>query len=283
MTKHAISVFIMDVTDSSSLSPNDVKDYLQTTVRRITQMAELSHMNIAVQQRLGDEVLLVGQGYTTAYVIAFWLMLTWKYEGHKPYFGVGCGDVAAEFPTSSELHEWNSPIVKVARVASDQLREQRPHNREWLKFGEFKRSQRDSFLFSMINEYVEIQDRFLKMHTSVERLVSFLRLVENRQDDIADRLGKSPSTISRQLKKSNIDLIVKIKQRISDMLSILEVQSDIYRKNDMEVDLNRLFKNDEVRAISHNDPSVTHRTDASLIQFYRHITPNILSELRNSD
>ncbi|WDL95332.1 hypothetical protein [Alicyclobacillus sp. ALC3] len=208
------SVFIMDVARSSRMSnPTDLTDFLKFTVAWVRAVAARTSDSISLSHRFGDEILLVTRGAEGAYVLAFYIMATWPFPEHLPYFGVGYGDLRTEFPRDEDLEVWNSPVVKQARTAADMLKHEKPANRPWLLF-----STDDLATGDLLNEYALIQDRFFRMQTHADHLAAAIYTIRDVQAWVAEKLGKSRSTISRQVRKSNADVIIATKNRVVSVL-----------------------------------------------------------------
>jgi hypothetical protein len=235
------SVFIMDVSNSSLIpNPSRMTRHLHDTVEWINELSESNPNTISLLHRFGDEILLVARGYETAYEIAFYVIATWPFREHPPYFGVGYGDLKAEFPHSTDLERWNSPVVKRARRASNQLKSVKPAYRQWLLFDKDDASSRHHDV--ILNEYVLIQDRFFKLQTDVEHLVSALFTIDDLQEWIAERLNKNRSTISRQVRKSNVDLLLVVKNRVAETLRKLEQEQTGVESVDLGVQIRQKLK-----------------------------------------
>jgi hypothetical protein len=235
------SVFIMDVSNSSLVQdPSRLTRHLHDTVDWISELSESNPDTISLLHRFGDELLLVARGYETAYLLAFYVMATWPFTEHPPYFGVGYGDLKAEFPQSRDLERWNSPIVKRARRASNQLKSVKPAYRQWLLFDKDEPSSHHNDV--ILNEYVLIQDRFFKLQTEVEHLVSALFTIDDLQEWIAEQLNKNRSTISRQVRKSNVDLLLVVKKRVAETLRKLEQEQLGVESVDLEMQIRQKLK-----------------------------------------
>lgn len=197
--------------------PADVTDFLGFTTSWVRAVAGHTPDAISLTQRFGDEILLVARGFEGAYLLAFYIMATWPFPEHLPYFGVGYGDLLTEFPRDQNLETWNSPVVKQARIAADTLKHEKPANRQWLMF-----STGDISTADLLNEYALIQDRFFRMQTGADHLAAAIYTIRDVQAWVADKLGKSRSTISRQVRKSNADVIMALKNRVVSVLTELE-------------------------------------------------------------
>ena len=207
------SVFIMDVSQSSSISPpTKLTQYLRDMVTWLRTISKLNPQAIALTHRFGDEVLFVARGFETAYLFAFYITMTWPFAKQPPYFGVAYGDLLTDVPASEDLETWNSPIVKWARVAADELKREKSAHRKWLLFG--NEGGADQAVSEILNEYALIQDRFFKLQTEAEYLASALYAINGIQEWVARELEKNPSTISLQIRKSNVDVLLATKNRV---------------------------------------------------------------------
>jgi hypothetical protein len=216
------SVFIMDVSKSSSMKkPSTLTNYLQETVEWMNEISRLNPNRISLIHRFGDEVLLVARGFVTSYLIAFYIRATWAFQDNPPYFGIGFGDLGSILPQSEDLERWNSPVIKQARRCVDTLKSTKIPYRPFILFDQ------DETLYKsvnrVLNEYVQIQDRFFKLQTHPDHVASALYVISDFQEWIAVTTGKNRSTISRQIHKSNIDLILTLKERVLKVLCELEI------------------------------------------------------------
>lgn len=225
------SVFIMDVSKSSSMShPSRLTQYLRNTVSWILAISKLYPQEISLTHRFGDEVLLVARGFETAYVIAFYIMATWPFPKNPPYFGISYGDLLSDFPGDKDLETWNSPIVKRARIAADKLKKERSVTRQWLLFDDEGKPYRE--INELLNEYALIQDRFFKLQTEADHVASSLYIINDLQEWVASELNKNPSTISRQIRKSNVDILLTTKNRVVRTLHALMTTPNPQDKDD---------------------------------------------------
>lgn len=226
----------MDVNQSSLLqSPSQLTKILYETVDWMNELSSLNPGHISFIHRRGDEILLVARGFATAYLIAFYIRTTWAFSHQFPYFGIGYGDLSTEFPDHGQLETWNSPIMKQARRCMDQLKSHKSSARQFAMFNE--EDNRYCTINQLLNEYAEVQDRFFKLQTDPDRLASAMYSLNHLQEWIASTLNKNRSTISRQLHKANIDLILTMKNRILRVLGNLE-QTFEARLTDTEILMN---------------------------------------------
>jgi hypothetical protein len=232
---YPISVFIMDVTNSSSEKMGEeLTLYLDELVDWITRWTKNSGQ-IKIKHRSGDEIIFVGSGYSTAYTIAFFVSRLWKYKEHRPYFGLSFGDSNKEL-AEVDIEKWIHPLIKQARYANDKLK--LAQNRSQFKFeldqfypidvhNSFTYNQFRKEFDKLINILVNLQQKFIRNQTDIQSLVCSLYLILKQQKVIGKLLGRTAPTISSHIKNGNS---VEILGTFSEIINVLHsLQEKAYR------------------------------------------------------
>lgn len=234
-----VSIFIMDVTNSSSVdNPDELTAYLDKLVDWINQWTK-DIVTTKVRHRLGDELFLVSRNYSSAYTIAFYINQIWQYKENRPYFGLTFGDIDRSI-ASIDVDTWNHPLIKRARLANDTLK----HENQRVPFlfkidpameeGSSTSGKNKGFfreVVELINVVSDFQYRVASEQTEQQKLISFLYLILQKQKSIATLLNKAPSTISNQYKKGNGELIKKSFEKIQGSLDFLQDFSSLDMQN----------------------------------------------------
>jgi len=232
---YAISIFILDVSNSSSEDMGDeLTIYLDEMVKWINIWSKQIG-TIKVKHRSGDEIIFVGYGYSTAYIMAFYLSRIWKYRHHKPYFGLSFGDIDRQLE-EVDIEKWIHPLIKQARYANDLIKQEQ--NRPPFKFeldqfynGPFGYNQFRNEFESLFNTLLNLQYTLLKEQTSIQELVCSSFLILQQQKAVGKLLGKTPPTISSHFKKGKCEEILHSFHEIINILNSLQKKS----YNDREV------------------------------------------------
>ncbi len=225
-----VSIFICDVSNSSS---GDIGEELTVYLDEMVKWINIWTDNtgtVKVKHRAGDEIIFVGNGYSTAYIIAFYLSRTWKYRYHKPYFGLSFGDISKEL-AEVDLEKWIHPLIKQARYANDLLKQEQ--NRPVFKFELdqfYSGNQSTPFLFnqfrnefeSLFNTILLLQHNLIQEQTSIQELVCTSYLILQQQKAVGQLLGKTAPTISSHFKKGKSQEILYTFHEIINILNSLE-------------------------------------------------------------
>ncbi|MFE7062706.1 hypothetical protein ACFVAD_11190 [Sutcliffiella sp. NPDC057660] len=224
--KRPVSVFMMDVTDSSR-NWKDVSSYLEK-VETYIKLWTKGLPNVHVKHRLGDEIVCIFDHYATAYTVAFYIGQIWKFTDQPPYFGMSFGLVDEDI-SDIDIDKWNHPLMKHARMANEKIK-QSTNRSPILLFPDSDAMSIPSV--EMSNLLLEYQGKLIAEQTKLQRLISGLFSVLDEQKTIASLLGKSPSTISSHYKKGNCEIILKTLNTIQNTLNNLEeTQSGTYPSN----------------------------------------------------
>ncbi|MEH7502667.1 hypothetical protein V7152_11725 [Neobacillus drentensis] len=227
---YPISIFILDVSNSSTEKMGEeLTVYLDELVDWITCWTK-NIGSVQIKHRAGDEIIFVGPGYSTAYTIAFFVSRVWKFKNHMPYFGLAFGDIEKELK-KVDLEKWIHPLVKQARYANDQIKQEK--NRTLFKFelDQFYPSDvnyslpynqfRNEFE-KLINTLLNLQLKFIRSQTDIQEVVCSLYLILKQQKAIGTLLGRTAPTISSHFKKGNSEEILDTFSKIISILHSLQ-------------------------------------------------------------
>lgn len=245
-----VSIFIMDVTKSTSEDNwDEITNYLSKLVSWINQWTHRV-TSAKVKHRLGDEIILISDNYSTAYIIAFYINQIWKFEKQPPYFGLTFGNVDRDISTV-DIDTWNHPLIKQAKNASIALKEY--ENRFPFLFRlpiemdftdtKIKIFERCMDLIKVIND---LQNDIITSQTEHQRLVCFLSLVIKKQSEIANLLNKTPGTISSHFKKGKSGLVLQSFLELQNTLNFLQKIAYNDSKTD-NIDINTKLLNNSIQ------------------------------------
>lgn len=228
---HPISIFILDVSNSSSAEMGEeLTNYLDEQVNSINVWTkDFGHCKI--KHRAGDEIIFAGYGYSTAYIIAFFISRVWKYRDHTPYFGLSFGDSDKELE-EVDIEKWIHPLIKQARYANDLLKQEQV--RPLFKF-ELDQFYQNSSTFPynqfrnefevLINSLLRLQMTMLKEQTPIQEQVFTNYLILQQQKAVAKLLEKTAPTISSHYKKGKSEEIIKVFGELVTILDSLQEKS----------------------------------------------------------
>lgn len=207
-----VSVFIMDITNSSSAAYGEkLSNYLGQLETYINKWYE-GIGSIKIKHRSGDELILLAEGYSTAFITAFYISSIWKYEKHLPYFGLAYGGLDKKVE-EIDIEKWIHPLAKQARSANDQLKKQK--NRGTFCF-QIRDSEPD--LQTLINGMLSLQNVLRMEQTDVQRLVCSLYLIYGKQNTVAQLLDRSAPTVYSHFKKGHCEQILRSFHEIVSVL-----------------------------------------------------------------
>src|SRR5699024_9339237 len=126
-----VSVCIMDISRSSADDfGRELSQYLQQLKQAIGDWTN-SFIMTKTTHRAGDELVVISEGFATAYMIAFYISRIWRYPKHPPYFGLSFGLIKEQL-ADIHVETWIHPLMKQARVANDFLKNET--NRKQFRF-----------------------------------------------------------------------------------------------------------------------------------------------------
>lgn len=207
-----VSVFIMDVTKSSSAgSGEELSNYISLLETRINNWYD-NNRAVQVKHRSGDELILLAEGYSSAFITAFYISFLWKFQKNLPYFGLAYGCLDQKVG-EIDIEKWIHPLVKHARNANDHLKKQK--DRETFCF---EIHNRESSLQTLMNGMLSLQHVLRTEQTEVQRLVCSLYLIYGKQNSVAQLLGRSAPTIYSHYKKGHCEQVLRSFHEIVSVL-----------------------------------------------------------------
>jgi hypothetical protein len=218
-----ISIFILDVSNSSSLDMGEkLTNYLDELVNWISIWTQ-DIVHCKVKHRAGDEIIYVGYGYSTAYILAFFISRIWRYKNHTPYFGLSFGDIDRELE-EVDIEKWIHPLIKQARYANDLLKQEQVRPLFKFELDQFYESQSPYHHFRydfevLMNSLLRQQMMMMKEQTEIQEQVCTYFLILQQQKAVAALLGKTAPTISSHYKKGKCEEISMV---FSELITILD-------------------------------------------------------------
>ncbi|WLR56857.1 hypothetical protein LC048_08305 [Mesobacillus subterraneus] len=224
-----VSVFIMDVTKSSTAGHGEeISNYITQLERDIGNW----HGNIGsvqIKHRSGDELILLSEGYASAFITAFFISSLWKYEKNPPYFGITYGSLDKKVE-EIDIEKWIHPLVKQARNANDHLKKQKDRESFHLQLNDVEPS------LQIINSMFMLQHVLRIEQTDIQQLVCSLYLIYGKQNAVAQLLDRSAPTIYSHFKKGHCEQIIR---SFRDIVSFLNARqaSDFYEVTNNQSDV----------------------------------------------
>lgn len=208
-----VSVFIMDVTKSSSAgSGEELSSYISLLETRINNWYE-NNGAVQVKHRSGDELILLAEGYSSAFITAFYISLLWKFQKNPPYFGLAYGSLDKKV-REIDIEKWIHPLVKHARNANDHLKKQKGRESFF-----FQGQDSEPNLQTLINSMLMLQHALRMEQTDVQQLVCSLYLIYGKQNTVAQLLGRTAPTVYSHFKKGHCEQII---QSFLDIVGVLD-------------------------------------------------------------
>ncbi|RSD26131.1 hypothetical protein [Mesobacillus subterraneus] len=231
------SVFIMDISKSSSAASGDeLSNYISGLEHWVRDWFQ-GNRSIQVKHRSGDELILIAEGYATAFTVAFYISRIWKYENHQPYFGLAFGSIEKNVD-QIDIEKWIHPLVKQARIANDKLKKQK--DRESFLF---KVEHPEDELLILLNGMVSLQHELTIQQTEIQRLVCSLYLIYGKQNAVAELLGRSAPTIYSHFKKGHSEQILNSYRKIKLALNLIQSRSNnVTEPHDQEDDIRKYIR-----------------------------------------
>jgi hypothetical protein len=218
MVMRPVSVFIMDVTESSSAKHREeLSDYIEDIEEWVKAWFQ-NFASIQVKHRSGDELILIADGYSSAFITAFFISRIWKFENNKPYFGLAFGSIDKSVD-EIDIEKWIHPLVKQARTANDTLKKQK--DRESFCF---EGNNQNPELQTLLNGMLTLQHALDIQQTEVQRLVCSLYLVYEKQNAVAELMKRSAPTIYSHFKKGHSEQVLGSYRAIANVLDSLHAK-----------------------------------------------------------
>ncbi|MGJ7910055.1 hypothetical protein [Neobacillus sp. LXY-1] len=229
--KNPISIFILDVSNSSNDEMGiELSHYLDQLVIWISEWTD-GIGPIKIKHRAGDEIIFIGYGYSTAFIIAYYVNWIWKFKQHKPYFGLSFGDIERELE-EIDIEKWIHPLIKQARYANDLIKQESRRTPFKFELDQFYIHDplQESFTFhhyrfefeQLLNSLLTAQQWLIKEQTDIQEQVYRYYLILQQKKTVAALLGKTASTISSHFKKGKSEEIHQIFQEIHRTLYSLQ-------------------------------------------------------------
>ncbi|WP_191565601.1 hypothetical protein [Metabacillus idriensis] len=212
MPQHPVSIFIMDIQNSSQEGiGEELSAYLEKMVKWIKTW---TNDDVIVKHRRGDEIILIADGYSAAYTIAHFISIIWKFPNNPPYFGLSYGEINKELK-DIDIEAWIHPIIKQAREANEILKSEAANRAQF----RFHLNEKQAEFKMLINSLLILQKKLINEQTDIQRFVFSLFEIFNQQRKVASFLEKSPSTISSHFKKGSGEELLMI---FNNLISVMQ-------------------------------------------------------------
>lgn len=237
---HPISVFIMDVSNSSKDDVGkELSEYLQELKSNITTWTD-STIITKVSHRAGDELVVVSEGFASAYIIAFYISRIWNYVEHPPYFGLSFGNIEENIDDIN-IETWIHPLMKQARLANDYIK----HQQNRIQFRVELGYSQDSYGFeayshefnTLLNTSFSLQQAQMNEQTAIQSFVCSLYLILGQQNKVSEYLDRTKSTVSIHIKNGKTEVILDTFTSIVDVLNSLESKRSNHITDELQMNI----------------------------------------------
>ncbi|MHA6251166.1 hypothetical protein [Oceanobacillus sp. CAU 1775] len=241
-----VSVFIMDVRNSSKIDIGDeISNYLQQFQVSLAYWSQ-NIVTTKVIHRAGDELVVVCNGFASAYTLAFYLSRIWKFREHPPYFGLSFGRIEEELNTLN-IETWINPLMKEARLANNYLKNQEKRMQFYFKLPDVNKEasyEIDSNpLELLLNTNLKLTQEHANAQTELQSLVFSLYLILGQQNKVSKYLGRTKSTISTHMKNGKTDIIIEAFENIVQVLNGLETESTTNKVTELQASIKQNITN----------------------------------------
>lgn len=241
-----ISVFIMDVSNSShNHIGNELSAYLQELQESIIHWTK-PLPTVKVTHRAGDELVVVSEGFASAYIIAFYISRIWRYPDNPPYFGLSFGFIEDQL-CELDIETWIHPLMKQARIANDFLKKQQ--NRMQFRFeltstvNENKFDTYQNEFKKLLNTSLTLQQEQINEQTTIQSFVFSLYLILGQQNKVSEYLNRTKATISSHMKNGKTDIILATFDTIVDVLNALEKKTSSHITDELQMKIKQDVNN----------------------------------------
>lgn len=231
--KTAVSIFILDVSDSSKFEDGrELSTYLSNWQNILDGLNNI--IKIKSKHRMGDEIICIVEGYSSAMMIANYLIYNWHYEKNMPYFGLSCGLIDEDI-NDIDIETWNHLLVKQARIANDLIKDEKSR-KSLIEFNPLEKFKNNEI--ELINILLTLQSAIIVDQTKKQREILGLYSLIRSQKEIANIIKKSTSTVSGHYTGGKSDLILEAAESVYSLLTIKEIQS---RRDINDEDLDTVY------------------------------------------
>lgn len=219
MMSTQFSAFIMDVSASRELSKANrarirgALTALEQTIHKWTRNVFLCKTNL----RMGDELLIVAEHYSAAYLLAYHIYTVWRGVSHSPYFGISVGNTDETWEEIGDINLWTHPAIAQAREASEVLKSRRLHKPDMYFYYSAEKVTYE------LNYLLEIQHTLMSQQSQQQRWASLLYTYLRSQQEVSERLDISIPAVSGLIGRGNHDVIEKTHDMLVRKLNVLEL------------------------------------------------------------
>ncbi|MFJ7973637.1 hypothetical protein [Psychrobacillus sp. NPDC096389] len=224
---NAISIFIMDITDSTKHNNGkELSAYLSFWENIINELGSRSEsLTVRANYRMGDEIFLIADDYVTAYTVATYMYFLWKYPKNKPYFGISSGYINDPIE-DIDLERWNHSIIKEARIANESIKNAKSRHQAIKVYVEGNEESKCKIEEKVINHILKLQHQLAEHQTQKQKEITGLYMLYGAQNTIASLLNKSKATISNQFSKGATSIILESIAQLQEILIFSQLSSD---------------------------------------------------------
>lgn len=211
-----LAIMVMDVSNSTKYdNGKDIRLFLeQLTIytEKATEHLSFSYTDF----RMGDELFFVCNDMNTTLLLSYYIKLLWPFKNQPVKFGIAIGDI--DWPTGNIEH-WNDPLIKHARNALTAVK-QSDISHFHLYYENDVTTLYNDIVFPYITEITEA-------HTPVQQSLLLYDLVYPNQKIVAEKISKTTSTVSAQLKRAHKRQLKLIEQQLKLFLGHDEVSDEL--------------------------------------------------------
>lgn len=227
LVRNAISIFIMDITDSTKHSDGEeLSEYLSIWENILNEFGSHSEsLTVRANYRMGDEIFLIADDYVTAYTVATYMYFLWKYPKNNPYFGISNGYI--DVPIDDiDLERWNHPIIKEARLANEAIKNAKSRLQAIRVYAAEKEDSKCKIEKKVMNHILKLQHQLAAHQTQKQKEITGLYMLYGAQNNIATLLNKSKATISNQFSKGATSLILESISQLQEMMIFSQLENE---------------------------------------------------------
>lgn len=240
MMENEVSVFIMNVNHPSQEDiGHELSEYLQQLQVSIAYWTQYISPTKVVH-RAGDELVVISNGYGSAYTLAFYLSRIWRFTAHQPYFGLSFGHIKEDINTLN-IETWIHPLMKHAKKANNAIEKDKKRTQFHFSLPSLQAEKGleiyNKQFEALLNTCLSLKQELLNDQTDIQSLVCSLYLLLGKQNKVSEYLDRTRSTISTHIKKGKTDDILKTFYNIVQVLISLEVEQENREVDELQTNI----------------------------------------------
>lgn len=238
--KKEISLFVMDVSDyARDEIGNELNDYfedLKISIGSWTQYITPTK----VMYRSNRELIVISNGYASAYLLAFYLTRIWKYKNHLPYFSLSFGIIEEDLSTIN-IDTWNHPLLQEAKRAVEVLKNKQSRKKFQFIFADLLDREKFYMVKSefekMLNTISDLMQEHLNNQTDIQSLVCSLYVILGQQNKVSEYLNRTKSTISSHMKNGKTIVILNAFNNLVSVLDSLQTEPPFQKTEELQMNI----------------------------------------------